>query len=318
MTSQLITQAGKDVRSKIRRHGGGTPLVADYEYVHRDLELRAWQYMSEEETQVTYTMVLDMITGLRDNLLRVALGECTVDLALMVGGEPREAGAGSLTFRHDLASNSSNGTMTSSSKGTNGTVTDISSTQNVSNVTAPSLPGGPDGAATISLEADVWHCHMPNTRTQIVITKLPNGRTMPIMETLQLVNHAARDIRLKINQRGGDPPLEHHGYTYEENGFAVQAHQSPGPLTYQMVFDMMAGLSNCFWHVNYVESKVDIFTTTRAPPVGSSGSKRFQGSDARLGLSMKIGSGFIGILGRSTPADRSRLAMAQTSDVSTA
>lgn len=301
MSSQLITQAGKDIRSKIRQHGGNTPLLEDYEFIHRDLHIRAWQYMSEEEIKVTYTMVSDMITALRDNLLRIALGECSVDLGQMIEGRSHEAGGGSLGFLDDFATDGLNGTTPNSPNGANSTSSGSLSGQNRTNVTAPNFSNGSNGTTIGPLGEDAWEYRVPNTDTFIIIGKY--GRRMPLLGILQLLNHADADLRLKINEYGGRTPLGDNVYRFQEDSLEVEAHKTTGPLTYNMVRDMVTGLKDCFWHVNYVESAIDIYRVEGTRPDGYIYGKEIFGS---------------GTISFQEPRNRSNMTTIQGSDVSTA
>ncbi len=303
MSSQLITRAGKHIRSKIRQHGGNTPLLEDYEFIHRDLHIRAWQYMSEEEIKVTYKMVSDMITALRDNLLRIALGECSVDLGQMTEGKSHEAGGGSLGFLDDFATDGLNGTTPNSPNGANSTSSGSLSGQNGTNVTAPNLSNGSNGTTIGPLGADAWEYRVPNTDTLIIIGKLVYGRRMPLLGILQLLNHADADLRLEIDKHGGRSPLGDNVYRFQEDSLEVEAHKTTGPLTYNMVRDLVTGLKDCFWHVNYVESAVDIYLVEGTRP------------DVHIYRKEIVGSGTISFR---EPRNRSNMTTVQGSGVSTA
>lgn len=299
MTSQLITQAGKDVRSKIRQHGADTALLEDYKFVHRDLQIRAWQYMSEEETKVTYTMVLDMITGLRDNLLRIALGECTMDLGKMIDGIAYEAGGGSLGFLYSFTKDDLNGTMPNSPNETNRSSSGLLIGQNGANVTAPSFSNGSNGTTIGPLGDDSWEYRVPNTDTFIILGRLAPGRRMPVLGTLRLLDHADADLQLQITKYGGHSPLGDESYRFQEGSLEVQARKTAGLLTWNMVRDMVTGLKVCFWHVNYVESAIDIYRVEGSRPDGhiytkeifGSGTISIKGLENRSNLTTVQGSG---------------------------
>lgn len=303
MSSQLITQAGKDIRSKIRQHGGNTPLLADYEFIHRSLHIRAWQYMSHEETKVTYTMVSDMITALRDNLMRIALGECGVDLAQMIEGKPHEAGGGSVGFLDDFAPDGLNGALPNSPNGMNRTFPGSLSAQNGTNVAAPNFSNRSNGTTIGPLGENIWNYRVPNTDTVIIIGKMAYGRKLPLLGILQLLNHAHTDLRLQINKYGGNSPLVDNIYRFQEDSLEVEAHKTEGPLTWNTVRDMVTGLIDCFWHVNYVESVIKIY--------------RVQGtrSNVQLRRDKIVGSGTISF---TEPRNQSNTTTVQESGVSTA
>lgn len=304
MASQLITQAGKDIRSKIRQHGGNIPLLEDYEFIHRNLHLRAWQYMSEEETKVTYTMVSDMISGLRDNLLRIALGECSIDLGQMIEGESHEAGGGSLGFLYDFATDSLNGTMPSSPNGTNGTFSGSLSGPSGTTATVTGPRSGSNGTTIGPLGNDQWEYRVPDSNTFIVIKKEPLGRRMPLLGILQLLDHADDvDLRDKIRQYGGHSRLLDNRYIYHYENLELEAHETVGPLTYIMIRDMVTGLKDCFWHVNYAESEVDIYRLEGTGTGGHDYEKEV------------VGSGTISFQG---PRNRSNMTTVQGSGVATA
>lgn len=303
MSSQLLTQAGKDVRSKIRQHGGNTPLLEDYEFIHRELQIRAWQYMSEEETKVTYTMISDMITALRDNLMRIALGECSVDLGQMIEGQSHEAGGGSVGFLNDFATDGPNGALLDSPDGTNRTFSGSLSAQDGTNLTAPSLSNGSNGTKIGPLGEDRWSYRVPNTDTFIVIGKLVHGRKLPILGILQLLNHAHADLQLKINKYGGNSPLIDNKYRFQENSLEVEASETIGPLTWNMVRDMVTGLQDCFWHVSYVESLINIYRVEGPGPHGPISREEMVGS---------------GTISSTEPRNRSNMTTVQGSSVSTA
>ena len=234
VTSHLLHEAGADIQRKVIQHGADTPLVENYEYVYRNLRIEAWQYISEEESKVTYAMVRNMVIALENKLWQLDDVECDVALSRLVRGIAQPAGHGLIGFVDDPLTNGINGTVTSFPNGSNGTVA--------------------------GLGADQWHCRVDDTL--FVIRKNPNGRRMPTLESLQLLNEATRDLELQIDQRGGgDIRIEGGNYVYHYQGLTLEAHQWPGvqlPVTYDTVQNMVSGLKDCFWRVNYVESTIEI------------------------------------------------------------
>ena len=231
---QLLSRAGIEVHHIITRRGRDTPIVGDFIYFYESLVVEAWQYRSEQQYRVTYDTVLDMIAGLQQNLHILGNTECSVKLSPMVDGRPRLAGGGAIL--------SLNGTMSGFLNTTNQTAMDFG--------------------------ADQWDYDVPDSDTMIRIRKAPSGRTMPIAESLQLLHLATRDLQNLIGEHGGDAFPEGGNYHVAHRNLDLEV-QDPDPsrpsrLPYSVIQDIVTGLKDCFWRVNYVESLLDVWRIDRA------------------------------------------------------
>ncbi|KAL8830416.1 MAG: hypothetical protein Q9191_001445 [Dirinaria sp. TL-2023a] len=251
-TSRLLYEAGADIQRKVVQHGADTPLVDDYKYVHGKLYLEAWQDISEVETKVTYDMVRNMVRALESNLWQLDDVECDVALSRLVRGVAQPGGHGLIGFYDNTSTNGRNSTITSIINGSNGTAR--------------------------ALGADSWE--YPIGDTLFNIQKLTHGRRMPILESLQLLDEADRDLDSQIEQRGDDTPIEGGEYFYLFGGLRLAARQYVGarvPVTYDTVKDMVTALKDCFWRVNYVESTLKISRiSSRSLLTSGAGSISFQ------------------------------------------
>lgn len=238
VTARLLAEAYQDVRHQIVHFGGETQLSEAYEYTYQGLTLAAFSHGSPRETKykVTYIMVLNMITGLRENLRRINEVECTIDLAKKVGARIYPAGSGLLGYPDDTSLLSLNGTVPASSNGTNGTL--------------------------VGLGADEYEFRVPGTNTLLIIRKAGSKSQMPVLETLQLLSHATADLETLMREHGVNARLINGEFVTHHDNFVLEAHEPripQVPLTYDIVQDMVTGLKDCFWRLNYVESTVDIY-----------------------------------------------------------
>lgn len=249
MIAILLRGALADVQSKITdlgMHGGETPLSAKYEYAYRELVLEAWQYMSEEEYWVTYNTVLDMITGLQQNLeTRLNNVECTIDLQPIIRGHLREAGAGVIRFADSLGLIRPSGTASNMTNRANETLTEY------------------------RVETQVHD-------TSMVIQMGGRYRQMPKSTTTRLLDDAYQDAKHQAVHFGGETPLEKpYEYTYRDLTLAAFSHGSPRQtrykVTYNMVSDMITGLRANLQRLNGVECTVDLAKAIngRKYPAGS-------------------------------------------------
>lgn len=119
----------------------------------------------------------------------------------------------------------------------------------------------PIGKSISPLRADQIEYHVPNTDTNLVIRKVPQGRRMPEADSLQLLSLADARLQTFINRGLGDKPLEGGGYLLQHSVVGIVVHQLPGhpPATYHQARDMIKGLKACLWQVNYVESTIQIW-----------------------------------------------------------
>ena len=236
-TLQLLRIAKRDIRYQIARYGGNIPLQHFFEITQGDLQIGVWDEGSAREHQLTYDIVADMITALEENLWRVDDVECLVELSLLIRGRPRRVGLGLLGFIFEPAT-----------KGLNSTTLNPSTASNETGM--------------VPLGADRWEYRVPNSETLLVINKDTNGRRMPVLKSLQLLQDLGRDIEFEADTRGGETPLVGGGYIYYYDNLDFEAHQrreAETPLTYNMVLDVVEGLKQCFWRVNYVESTVEVY-----------------------------------------------------------
>ena len=235
--SQLLRIAKRDIRRHVARYGGNTPLHHFFEMTQGDLQIAAWDEGSAEERQLTYDMVADMITALEENIWRVEDVECLVELSVLVRGQPRKVGLGWMGFISEAAT-----------KGLN--------SANLNSSTAPNETG------KVPLGADRWVYRVPDSETLLIINKDTNGRRMPVLKSLQLLQDLGRDIQFEADIRGGESPLDGGRYIYYYDDLDFTARQwrdAETPLTYNMVVDVVKGLEQCFWRVNYVESTVEVY-----------------------------------------------------------
>ena len=235
--SQLLRIAKRNIRNQIARYGGNTPLQHFFKIKQGDLQIEVGDEGSAKERQLTYNMVADMITALEENIWRVDDVECLVELSVLVQGQPRKVGLGLMGFISDPVT-----------KGLNSTTLNSSTASNETEI--------------VPLGADRWEYRDPNSDTLLVINKDTNGRRMPVLESLQLLQELDRDIELEADIRGMETPLVGGGYIYHYNNLDFEAHQwreAETPLTYNMVHDVVKGLKECFWRVNYVESTVEVY-----------------------------------------------------------
>ena len=232
LTSRLLHEADVDIQLKIARYGRNTPLVEEYEYRYQSLRLEASSFLSEGGFSVTYDRVGYMITALENKLWQLDDIECDVDIFLWNGDRWQDVGYGVLGFIADSTTNNLNRTGPSSSPS--------------QNITALGL--------------DKWECQVGNTL--LVIRKNRNGRRMPVLESLQLLDEVSSNLKAEVDQHGGETRLVGGELTYYFQNLGLEAHEWPDaqvPVTYDMVVDMMTGLKDCFWRVNYVESTVDLY-----------------------------------------------------------
>ena len=242
MLKGLLNKAKIDVQGKIAKYGGDTQLSTDYKKFHQEIFLEVWQDRSEGDYRVTYDAVLDMIVGLQKNVERLNNVECVVSVSPVVGATSRPSGVGTVRFGRHPQTNRS-GMVSSSSNETKETIT--------------------------YLGADRWEYRVPNTATAIIIKKHLTGRTMPLLESLQLLYLASEDLGNLINERGPDAVPAHGRYLKIYRGLHLEAQDwrlpHGRPLTYSIIQDMVTGLKDCFWRVNYVESFVDIYRLDGSP-----------------------------------------------------
>ena len=239
---QLLNRASMEVQHIITRRGGDTPIMGDYIYFYGLLVVEAWQYRSEQQYRVTYDAVLDMIVGLQQNLQRLGHAECSVNLSPMVDGRPRPAGGGAISYVGPRAELSLNGIMSGFLDTTNQTATD--------------------------LEAEQWDYDIPDSDTRIRIRKIPSGRTMPLAESLQLLHRATRDLENLIEEYGGDAFPGGGNYHLVHRNLHLEVQDSnptrPSRLPYSVIQDIVTGLKDCFWRVNYTESLLYVWRIERA------------------------------------------------------
>ena len=247
-TSALLLQAYQEVQHLAVLSGGNNPISEDYTYPYRGLNLAAWSHGSPRQTRykVTYNMISDMIIGLQGNLRRLNDVECTVDLWMVANGRNYPAGTGVLTFADDAVADSPNATASNASP-------------NVTN------------EVITNLSADRWEYHVPGTSTLLVIQKTYAARTLPVLESLQLFDQASAQIRNNITEYGRDARLVNGRFISIYKTLSLQAYErSPPtePLTYDMVNDVVTGLKDCFWRVNYAEASFSIDRITDYTAIG--------------------------------------------------
>ena len=239
LVDTVLYNAYQDIKHRIAHYGGNTPLPDNYEYSRGGLTVAVWQNKSPEATQykVTYQTVKDMILGLQVGLWQIENIECAVDLERVVDGGNHAIGHGSLMFQVGFSQISSN----------NATVL---------------RPDNGFNRTAVNLGADRWEYHVPNTDTLLVIKKRSGGRTLPVLESLQLLDLADAKLKNIIDQQGGEDRPVDGGFLFEHQHLYLEAQDYGIPLmrlTYGITQDMVSGLKDSFWHVNYMESTVDLY-----------------------------------------------------------
>ena len=232
LTSRLLQEAGVDIQHKIAYYGPNIPLVESYEYRYRGLQLEAHNYLLDEEHFVAYETVSYMITALEDRLWELDDIECDVDIILVIDGRHEDVGYGVLRFIEGSTIN-----------GLNGTDPSVSSSPNIT-----------------ALGVNRWECQVGNTL--LVIKKNSNGRRMPTLGSLQLLDEVSRTLEADVDQHGGEARLLGREFTFYFENLGLEAYEwldAQVPVTYDMVVDMVTGLKDFFWRVNYVESTVDLY-----------------------------------------------------------
>ena len=116
--------------------------------------------------------------------------------------------------------------------------------------------------SAINLGAEWWEYHVPNTDTLLVIRKIRGGRTLPVLESLQLLYLADARLKSIIDQQGEEDRPVDGGFLFEHQHLYLVAHDQEFPsmrLTYGIIQNMVTGLKDSFWHVHYMESTVDVY-----------------------------------------------------------
>ena len=243
--SQVLEGANADILSLIAQHGGDTPLVETYSFTRAALHIQAWQYMSEEQYKVTYNALFDMVTALERNLARLSDRECSVAVEPVIGGLPREAGYGLISFVDDSSPSLSNGTLSGSAETRNDTL-------KISQV---------------------------KTRirdTSMTLEKTGRRRQMPVASISAVLTDAYSDVRHQILHYREDTPLPE-DYQYISRGLKVTASSYRPPretrykVTYGMVCDMIMGLRANLRQLDDAECSVDLAKVVgdRIYPAGS-------------------------------------------------
>ena len=236
--SQLLQRASTDIEDKIAQYGGGGPLLGDYIYYAGDLVVEAWQFRSEVEYRVTYNVVLDMVTGLQNNIGRLDDVECGISLSPMIGKLPRAAGAGVLRFADGSAKFGSNGTNSGFS--------------NAASQTTASL-----GAL------DRYQFSIRDGETYMTARKTVSYRRMPDLMVDTVLYKVYQDMELQIAHHGGNTPLSD-DYEYSRGGLTLAVWQNKSSeetqyeITYQTVRNMVTGLRAGLWHIENIECALDV------------------------------------------------------------
>lgn len=210
------------------------------------LRLEAWQY-SAAKAPVTWELMEEFITGLESNILRLGNVESDIDLYHLKDDNPQSAGHAVIAFRKDTPwrVSSSNTTTLDTTEAANPLL----------------LSGSRNGNTTASLQADSYEYQVPNTHTIFVINKKLGGRTLPVVDALQLFNHVRQDLKDEIDAHGEEETsLVDKSYQYYYNDLALEAHDTTGEFTYHMTEDVVSGLQDVFWRVGYGESKIDVYS----------------------------------------------------------
>ena len=238
LTSRLLDDAYQDVRHQAIHFGGDTPLEKVYEIRYQGLTLAAFNHGSPRETtyKVTYSMVIDLIIGLRLNLERLNGVECFVDLFKVTNGRRYPAGIGVLGFSDEtIAMVESNAMVAATSS---------------NNTSLRTLLGATD-----------WSEHIPGTNVLVTITNYQRGSRMPLAQTFQLLKLAKERIAADIRAHDANTDLPDHEYHVEFQDVRFEVYRRRGmssEMTYGLVQNMVTVLQEGFWHVNYKESMIDI------------------------------------------------------------